>query len=109
MGEINYQCWICPFCYDDHASDGPCGEDALKKQITKLRNHLNDEYEKHKQRQTDTENHQRAKHQMREALSKVQAYLHWHGDDLSGDDLVGDGRLTASYKNILDLISRALT
>jgi predicted phage tail protein len=71
MDDINYQCWICPFCHDDHNSDGPCGENALKAQITKLRNHLNDEWEKNKQRQTDTENHQRAKHQMREALERI--------------------------------------
>lgn len=29
-GEINYQCWICPECSDDHLMDGPCSPPNTK-------------------------------------------------------------------------------
>lgn len=34
---ISYQCWICPYCYDDHWSDGPCKEKDLKERIESLK------------------------------------------------------------------------
>ena len=36
-GTFEAQCWICPFCYDDHKFDGPCKQEDLKEEITKLR------------------------------------------------------------------------
>jgi hypothetical protein len=39
-GELNYQCWICPFCYDDHRQDRPCKQEDLHEEITKLRTAL---------------------------------------------------------------------
>lgn len=29
-GEINYQCWVCPKCSDDHLMDGPCSPPNTK-------------------------------------------------------------------------------
>ena len=43
-----------------------------------------------------------------EALEKVQNYLHWNTDNLCGDDLIGDGRLTANFNNRIIHINEAL-
>lgn len=43
---------------------------------------------------------------MRGTLEEVENYLNWHADDLSGDDIVGDGRLTKSFKRICDLVQK---
>lgn len=40
MDEIEAQCWICPWCYDDHREDGPCKEADLKEEIQRLRDAL---------------------------------------------------------------------
>lgn len=42
------------------------------------------------------------------ALSEAGNYLHWHTDDLSGDDLVGDGRRTRSFNRITSEIEQAI-
>jgi hypothetical protein len=34
---FSYQCWICPYCYDDHKRDGDCKQEDLKGEIDKLR------------------------------------------------------------------------
>jgi hypothetical protein len=43
------------------------------------------------------------------ALNDDLNYLNWHSDDLCGDDLIGDNRLTIQYKNRLETIQRCLT
>lgn len=45
---------------------------------------------------------------MREAFANALSYLHWNADALSGDDLIGDGRLTARYKQQVSEIEQAL-
>lgn len=30
------QCWICPYCFDDHGLRDECGEKDLKERIDKL-------------------------------------------------------------------------
>lgn len=35
-------------------------------------------------------------------------YLYWREDDLIGDDLKGDGKLTANYKNMISELEKAL-
>lgn len=46
--------------------------------------------------------------QMREALREIENYLNWNSDELSGDNLIGDGKLTARYQEILQVTSRAI-
>lgn len=43
------------------------------------------------------------------ALETNLNYLNWNADNLSGDDLIGDGMLTAKYKRQLSDIQDALT
>lgn len=43
-----------------------------------------------------------------ETLNDTLNYLHWHADDLTGDDLIGDERKTKSYDKKLKNISEAL-
>lgn len=38
----------------------------------------------------------------------VENYLHWNTDNLCGDDLIGDGKLTASFHNKIQRINKAL-
>lgn len=45
----------------------------------------------------------------REALNTALNYLHWREDDLIGDDCIGDGRLTAGYKNKVSEIEKAIS
>ncbi len=42
------------------------------------------------------------------ALETTSAYLQWREDDLIGDDCIGDGKLTAGFKNRLATINEAL-
>lgn len=44
----------------------------------------------------------------KEALNISLNYLHWREDDLIGDDCIGDGRLTANYKNKVSKIEKAI-
>ena len=44
-----------------------------------------------------------------EALKTILNYLHHRTDDLVGDDLIGDGRLTSSFNQKVAIIGRALT
>jgi hypothetical protein len=44
----------------------------------------------------------------RAALNSCENYLNWNADELSGDDNIGDGRRTMSYKNQLEIIRKAL-
>lgn len=46
---------------------------------------------------------------IRDAPENTQSYLDWNADNLSGDDLIGDGRLTARYKQALEVIADALS
>lgn len=39
-GPLEAQCWICPWCYDDHRSDGPCKQEDLHREIKTLREAL---------------------------------------------------------------------
>lgn len=32
------QCWICPYCFDDHAREGACKVEDLKQVIDRERN-----------------------------------------------------------------------
>ena len=43
-----------------------------------------------------------------EVLLQTMNYLHWREDDLIGDDLIGDGKLTERYKKRVDSILKAL-
>ena len=45
---------------------------------------------------------------LREALSDVLNYLHWSGDSLKGDDLIGDQNLTKIYNEKIEIIEKAL-
>ncbi len=45
---------------------------------------------------------------LREVLHKVEAYLNWRSDDLYGDDLIGDQKLTIGFKKIMADISDAI-
>lgn len=42
------------------------------------------------------------------ALEGTRNYLHWREDDLIGDDLKGDGRLTARFKQVIGSIYSVL-
>lgn len=42
------------------------------------------------------------------SLDNALNYLHWREDDLIGDDLIGDGRLTAEYKNKVSEIEKSI-
>lgn len=46
---------------------------------------------------------------MMETLTEVESYLHWNADNLSGDDLVGDGRLTMRFKQVTSNVAKALS
>ena len=41
-------------------------------------------------------------------LNEVLSYLEWREDDLIGDDIKGDGRLTARFKQVVSLIEATL-
>ncbi len=43
-----------------------------------------------------------------EALGKTVNYLHWREDDLIGDDIKGDNRLTIRFKEQVKIIYEAL-
>ena len=43
-----------------------------------------------------------------ECLKVVENYLYYMGDELTGDDFVGDGALTKIYNEKLNLIEQAL-
>lgn len=45
---------------------------------------------------------------LRAVLNSALIYLHWRGDDLCGDDLKGDGKLTKRYKKQIEEIEKAL-
>lgn len=45
----------------------------------------------------------------REALNQAVRYLHWKADELSGDDMKGDGRFTASYQEIVRTVEQGLS
>lgn len=45
---------------------------------------------------------------LREALSDVINYLHWSGDSLKGDDLIGDQNLTKIYNEKIEIIEKSL-
>lgn len=40
VDHLETQCWICPWCYDDHRQDGLCKQEDLKEEIRKLREAL---------------------------------------------------------------------
>lgn len=44
----------------------------------------------------------------KKALNTALNYLHWREDDLIGDDCIGDGKLTAQYKNKVSEIEKAI-
>lgn len=46
--------------------------------------------------------------QLVEALNDTLNYLHWHCDDLTGDDCIGDQKLTQSYNRKVTAINKAL-
>ena len=46
--------------------------------------------------------------EMSNVLEKTSNYLNWNADNLSGDDLMGDGRLTAKYKRQLSEVDNAI-
>lgn len=35
--KLEFQAWICPYCFDDHSRSSECKESDLKNQIDKLR------------------------------------------------------------------------
>lgn len=39
-GHLEQQCWICPWCYDDHSQEAECKSDDLKAEIKKLRGEI---------------------------------------------------------------------
>lgn len=41
------------------------------------------------------------------ALESTVNYLNWNGDNLTGDDIIGDGKMTAKYKRQLSKIENA--
>ena len=45
----------------------------------------------------------------KENLNTALNYLHWREDDLIGDDCIGDGRLTAEYKNKVSEIEKSIS
>jgi hypothetical protein len=51
---------------------------------------------------------QQANQVLRDGLEIALNYLHWREDDLIGDDLIGDNRLTQAYKDRINTINKAL-
>lgn len=45
---------------------------------------------------------------MEEALSNTLNYLHHNTDNLCGDDLIGDGRLTSRFKQRVSEVEKAI-
>jgi hypothetical protein len=45
---------------------------------------------------------------LRDVLSNVESYLNWRSDDLYGDDLIGDQKLTMGFKRIMQSIADVL-
>ena len=37
MSEMQAQCWICPHCFDDHATNADCKESDLKETVDYLK------------------------------------------------------------------------
>jgi hypothetical protein len=40
IGECSVQCWICPYCHDDHADPKVCNQDYLRERIQSLQSEM---------------------------------------------------------------------